>query len=99
MPRASRRHFLQTTAAAGASLLLAGTHASGNFVGANDRLRIAVAGLNSRGQAHISGWLGQKNVEIAYVIDPDENAVARSIKRIDIVHKSDNEIQCFPKLV
>ncbi len=82
-PRASRRSFLATSAAAGGGVILAGTRASGAVRGANDRVRIAVAGLNGRGKAHLSGWLGQKNVEIAYVIDPDANVLAGALKRLE----------------
>ncbi|MEQ8838004.1 MAG: twin-arginine translocation signal domain-containing protein, partial [Lacipirellulaceae bacterium] len=57
IPTTSRRKFLQTSTAAGASLLLTGTRASGQVEGANDRVRIAIAGLNSRGNAHMDGWL------------------------------------------
>ena len=76
MSNFSRRGFLQTSAAAGSSMLLLGTRASGNILGANDRLRIAVAGLNGRGQSHLSGWMDQPNVEIAYLIDPDKKVLA-----------------------
>jgi predicted dehydrogenase len=65
---------------AGAALLMTGRKASARIIGANDRLRIAVAGLNGRGQSHIDGWLKQENVEIAWVIDPDERALANGIK-------------------
>ena len=75
----SRRKFLQTSTAASASLLLTGTRASGKILGANDRLRIAVAGLNGRGQSHLSGWLDQENVEIAYLIDPDQKVLASAM--------------------
>lgn len=81
MSRINRRTFLQTTAA-GTGLILAGTSASGAVLGANDRVRIAVAGLNGRGKSHINGWLGQDNVEIAYVIDPDEKVLARTQKAL-----------------
>ncbi len=81
MSRSTRRRFLQGTAAAGATLLLAGTRASGKVIGANDRLRIAVAGLNGRGKSHIQGWLGQDNVEIAYVIDPDRDVLNSTLRR------------------
>ncbi len=74
----TRRNFLQGTAAAGASLLITGTRASGKIIGANDRLRIAVAGLNGRGKAHIKGWLEQPNVEIVYLIDPEHNVLSRT---------------------
>ncbi len=67
----SRRRFLRTSALAGSSLILMNTRASGQVKGANDRLRIAVAGVNGRGQSHMDGWLSQENVEIAYLIDPD----------------------------
>ncbi len=83
MSRFSRRHFLATTSAAGASLLIGGTQASGNFAGANDRLRIAVAGLNGRGQSHVGGWMGQENVEVAYVADPDQKVLERAVKRVN----------------
>ena len=66
----SRRRFV-IGASVGSGLILAGTKASGRVFGANDRLRIAVAGVNGRGKSHISGWLQQKNVEIAWLIDPD----------------------------
>ncbi len=82
MSRMNRRHFLQTTTAAGTSLLLAGTQASGNVLGANDRIRIAVAGLNGRGRSHISGWLSQENVELAYLADPDSNVLSRTMKNL-----------------
>ncbi len=81
MSRITRRRFLQNTSvAAGGSLILTGTRASGAVDGANDRLRIAVAGLNGRGRSHIGGWKGQKNVEIAYVIDPDKRVLEGTAK-------------------
>ena len=79
MANVSRRKFLKNTTAAGASVLLTGTRASGKILGANDRLRIAVAGLNGRGQSHLSGWLSQDNVEIAYLIDPDQKVLAAAM--------------------
>jgi len=83
----SRRNFLQGTAAAGASLLITGTRASGKIVGSNNRLRIAVAGVNGRGKSHIAGWLEQNNVEIVYLIDPERNALNRGLKLVQ--QKSD----------
>lgn len=78
----SRRSFLQTSALAGSSLLLMNTRASGQVKGANDRLRIAVAGVNGRGQSHMDGWLSQENVEVAYLIDPDSKVLASSMKKM-----------------
>jgi predicted dehydrogenase len=89
MQALSRRNFLQGTAAAGASLLITGTRASGKIIGANDRLRIAVAGLNGRGRSHMAGWLDQPNVEIVYLIDPERNVLNRALKAVE--KKSDGQ--------
>ena len=84
MSRKTRRSFLKTSSAiaAGSSFLIMGTKASGNIQGANDRVRIAVAGLNGRGGSHIGGWKGQKNVEIIGLVDPDKNVLARRMKEV-----------------
>jgi predicted dehydrogenase len=83
MTSLNRRAFGKGVAATGATFLITGTRASGNIIGANDRLRIAVAGVNGRGQSHISGWLGQENVEIAYLIDPDKKVLDRSMSALE----------------
>ncbi len=44
---------------------------------------VAVAGLNGRGKSHIGGWLGQENVEIAWVIDPDEQVLGRTMELVN----------------
>ncbi len=84
MSRVTRRSFLKSTsaAAAGASFLITGTKSSGNIIGANDRVRIAVAGLNGRGKSHIGGWTGQENVEIAYLIDPDKDVLGGAMRSV-----------------
>ncbi len=71
----NRREFIQRTSLIGGSLIIMGTKASGAIKGANDRVRIAVAGLNGRGQSHIGGWIGAENTEIAYAIDPGQSHV------------------------
>ena len=82
MSHPTRRSFLQTSSALGASLLLTGTRASGNIQGANDRVRIAVAGVNGRGRSHIDGWRSQENVEIAYLVDPDKDVLANRMQEL-----------------
>ena len=86
----SRRRFLKETGAAsaggflaGGSILITGTKASGAIDGANDRVRIAVAGLNGRGQSHIGGWIAAPNVEIAYVADPWGPALDKGLKGVE----------------
>lgn len=78
----NRRRFLQGTSAAGATILLSGTQASGRVIGANDRLRVAVIGVNGRGQAHISGYQSQDNVELAYLVDPDSRTLGNVLQKV-----------------
>jgi predicted dehydrogenase len=77
MSKTTRRTFLKNSLVAGTAFAVCGTKTMGQVRGANDRLRIAVAGVNGRGGSHISGWLGQDNVEVAYLIDPDKKVLAR----------------------
>lgn len=80
----TRRSFLKNTVlAAGASALVSGTRSSAKIIGANDRLRIAIAGCHGRGKSHMAGWLEQKNVEIAYLIDPDQKVLDESLKGLE----------------
>ncbi len=74
MSRLSRRQFIKTSAAASAAFstfTIAGTKASGRVIGANDTIRIGVAGLKGRGGTHIGEFGKMKDVEITYLIDPD----------------------------
>ncbi|TWU11178.1 4-carboxy-2-hydroxymuconate-6-semialdehyde dehydrogenase [Novipirellula galeiformis] len=79
----TRRNFLKTTSAIGGSLIIMGTKATAGIKGANDRVRIAVAGVNGRGNAHIGGWMKAENVELIYVIDPAENVLQNRLKGIE----------------
>ena len=52
MSRLNRRKFLQTSAAASTAFglfTIAGTKASGQVLGANDTVRVGVAGIRGRG--------------------------------------------------
>jgi predicted dehydrogenase len=83
MNHLTRRTFLKHSAVAAGAFTLAGSTSSyGRIVGANDRLRIAIAGCNGRGKSHMAGWGEQSNVEIAYLIDPDQNVLERSLKNL-----------------
>ena len=83
MSRTTRRTFLKNSLATGTLFAIGGCQSTARIVGANNRLRIAVAGVNGRGGSHIKGWLEQDNVEIAYLIDPDEQVLARRLKDLE----------------
>ncbi|MCC7339232.1 MAG: Gfo/Idh/MocA family oxidoreductase [Pirellulaceae bacterium] len=79
----SRRKFLATSTVAGGSLILAGTRASGQILGANDRVRVAVAGVNSRGKGHLNDLMALPNVEVAWVIDPDQTVLESTMRLVE----------------
>jgi predicted dehydrogenase len=97
MKNKTRRSFIKTTAAATAiaavtpAVLTAQSKKKPTILpdtakGANDRLRIAVLGVNGRGQNHISEIMNQaanSNVEIAVLCDPDMNILQERAKSFE----------------
>jgi len=86
MSHLSRREFVGRSVAAGitAGFAIGGTKSSGRVIGANDTIRIGVAGLNGRGMSHTGGYSEMKNVAITYLIDPD---VTTYKKHINVIEK------------
>jgi len=80
-----RRDFLKRAAAGSlaSTLVIAGTKASGRVLGANDRVRVAVAGINGRGQAHMRAYGEMSDVEVAYLVDPDSRLFASRRKAVE----------------
>jgi len=95
MSRQTRRTFLKQTTALGlgATLTLAGARVSGRVLGANDRIRIAVAGIHGRGGAHIQAYVGMPNVEVAALVDPDSRLFAGRMAYVK--EKGGNEPECY----
>ncbi|MDD4019458.1 MAG: Gfo/Idh/MocA family oxidoreductase [Kiritimatiellae bacterium] len=89
MSQLTRRCFLQSSSAAmaGSSVLLCGTKASGRVLGANDKIRVAVVGVNGRGNNHIQELLKLPDAEIAYLVDPDQSVLARRLKEVETASK------------
>jgi predicted dehydrogenase len=84
MSKLTRRDFVkQSIFAAGATFAIGGTKSSGNILGANETIRIGVAGLNGRGASHVDGFTKLKGVEIAYLIDPDSRTFDKRVKTIE----------------
>ena len=85
MDKMNRRSFLKgslATAGGIAMFNISGTRASGQIIGANDRIRVAVAGLHGRGGSHMGAFAGMNNVEVSYVVDPDSTLMPRAIDNI-----------------
>lgn len=73
MSDVTRRGFVKaagTAAGVAASLGVVGTSRE-SWAGANEKVRVAVVGINGRGRDHMKGWQGADNVEIAALCDVD----------------------------
>ena len=53
-----------------------------SIMGANERLRLAVCGVNGRGKSHIGGFTALEDVEIAYLVDPDSRVLAERLQTL-----------------
>ncbi|HPI74258.1 MAG TPA: Gfo/Idh/MocA family oxidoreductase, partial [bacterium] len=51
--------------------------------GANERIRVAVLGVNGRGKDHIKGMMNQPGVEVATLCDPDSTISAERAKEFE----------------
>ncbi len=80
----NRRRFLNTSVAAGlgAGFAISGTKSSGRIMGANETVRIAVAGLNGRGGDHIGEFGKMSGVQITHLIDPDTRTYRKRLDQI-----------------
>jgi predicted dehydrogenase len=111
MARSSRRDFLKQAAASGAGVALAtnafdafaaggkkkkGAKATGKIIGANERIRIAVVGINGRGSEHIHQFASMDGVEVAYLVDPDTRLYANRVKAVE--SRAGNKPQCVQDL-
>ncbi|MFO0840843.1 MAG: Gfo/Idh/MocA family oxidoreductase [Gemmataceae bacterium] len=83
MSQLSRRKFVQGSLAAAATVTLAGTKSSAKVLGASDTIRVAVAGLNGRGGAHVSALAGMKGVQVVCLVDPDTRTFDKRIKQVE----------------
>jgi len=84
MNRINRRTFLKRGIAATAGSYLTVSSYSGilsSARGANDEVRIAVAGIRGRGGGHIKHFQSLKNVKVVAVCDPDRKVLEGWIKQ------------------
>src|SRR5262245_25278298 len=72
----NRRKFLASSAA------LAAATAAGAAAQPNERIRLAVMGVNGRGKQLIQGFSALPNVEIAYICEPDDTVVPAALKAV-----------------
>jgi predicted dehydrogenase len=91
MSRITRRRFVQVAAAGlgaaaggiNSSFVVAGTKSSRKVVGSNDKIHVAVCGINDRGRAHIGAYSKMQDVEIAYLVDPESSLFDPRAKSVE----------------
>lgn len=72
-------------AAAAQSLAFAAGSAS-RVIGANDTIRVAVLGVNGRGQSHFNGFQPLKNVQVTTFCDPDLDIANQRASEFEAKH-------------
>lgn len=82
MTRQTRREFLENSMLAAAAAATSGSvvtrlSAADQSSSPNERLRVAVLGLNGRGTSHLEAFTGRKDTEVVAVCDPDSEGPAK----------------------
>lgn len=77
----TRRDFLKTTGAgiAGAAVV---SSIPASVLGANDKVRMAMIGVNGRGSGMSKEFAKNPNVEIAYICDVDSRAMEKTVAAV-----------------
>lgn len=79
----SRRDFLKKTAIATGAFTLGGVlpgfsaKSYNNIIGSNERLRVSMMGVNSRGSALAQNFASQTNSIVAHICDVDSRAITK----------------------
>lgn len=80
MSKISRRRFLGTSVAVAATVSAAPYIARAQKP--NEKLGVAVVGVNGRGQTHLNAYLGDPRTVILYVVDADEKVGQSRCKQV-----------------
>jgi len=101
---ASRRSFLKKAVAGTVGLTVGGKMLAARsynaVAGANDLLRIAIIGCNSRGASMAGTFAKQVNAEVIYICDVDEVAMMKGIKAVkEVTGKEPKGVKDFRKVL
>jgi len=82
----SRRDFIKKTGLATATIggigLGISSKSYARIIGANERINVAVMGLNSRGSSHASSFNKLPNVEVTYLCDVEDGAIKNGLNAV-----------------
>jgi predicted dehydrogenase len=102
----TRRDFLKKAVAGtvgltvGSDLLTANAGSYYNIAGANDVIRVAIIGCNSRGASMAGTFARLKGTEVIYICDIDDAAIQKGIKAVkDVTGKVTSGIKDFRKIL
>jgi predicted dehydrogenase len=90
----SRRDFIKKTIAASAAVSLGGilpaftAKSYGNILGANERIKVGIMGVNARGLALARNFSQQKNCEVIYISDVDSRAMETCIGTVEKIQNA-----------
>jgi predicted dehydrogenase len=79
-----RRDFIKNASATGLGLMMTSRLPSGFAIShgsANEKVVMAVIGLNGRGQVHADNFAHLPNAEVAYLCDVDSTVLAKAMQR------------------
>jgi predicted dehydrogenase len=79
MKEVTRRSFVKGAAGAAAASVLIGTSKT-SWAGANDRINVAVLGINGRGKTHLNCFDQVEGTEVTTICDPDARLFAPRTK-------------------
>ncbi len=101
----SRRDFVETAilaamaALAGGSTRAVAEDAPAKPVGPNDKLRVAVIGVNGQGGAHLGEWLRNPDVDLVAVCDCDPAAYQKHVPKFKGLAHQPEYVQDVRKLL
>ncbi len=97
MKKFTRRDILKATVPSSLAMMAIPTIIPSTAFGANDRMRVAVIGINGRGKDHIKGFMAQDNVEVATLCDVDNVVLKAGAKTFEEKYnKKGNSLAGFP---
>ncbi len=84
----SRRSFIKKTAGASAALVAGGVlpgfsaKSYGRILGANEKIRVSIMGVNARGLSLSEEYAMQDNCEVIHICDVDSRAIERAVNKV-----------------
>ncbi len=99
MDSTSRRNFIKNSSAATMALSFGGilptfsAKSYGNIIGSNEKIRVSMMGVNSRGKALSTSFAQLKECEVVHICDVDSRAIEKCM--IEVLKYQDNKPKGF----